>query len=56
METLSVYRVDIENKKTGKNFDHYLIKVMPKELPDIEKHIHERYPNNILAVDFQWLR
>ena len=49
----NMYRVNITNLKTMKNFDHYLIKVPVSELPTIEKDIHLRYPNNILKVEFQ---
>jgi hypothetical protein len=50
----NIYRVEIKDiRRPNTVFDNYLIKVEPKELKVIEKHIHERYPNNILAVKFE---
>ena len=53
MNTQYIYRVVIKNIMNNRIFDNYLIKVMPSELSDIEKHIHERYPHNILSVKFE---
>jgi hypothetical protein len=47
------YRVEILNKKTGRIFDHYIIKVYPEELARIEASIYARHPHNVLAVSFQ---
>ena len=48
-----IYKVNITNVKTGKCFDHYLIKVSPEEIDGIERGIHERYPSSILKVDIK---
>ena len=47
-----IYRVHIIKQDNGKTFDNYLIKVLPSELLEIEKHIHERYPSSRLYVKF----
>lgn len=50
---MDIYRVEIKNERTGRIFDHYLIKVRPGELEAHKKHVIERYPSHLLSVKFE---